>query len=127
MTSMRLSTPLRPTIWAPRMVPSAGSKMSLAAIRVRARVVGGVVEGVGVDRPVGASAACRRRSLHPTVAATRSNTFTMAVPSESTGCEGRPAMWSATRRPWRLATLAKAISEVAWEMASGFSTASPTA
>jgi len=33
--------------------------------------------------------------------------------------EGRPAMWSATRRPWRLATLANAMSDVACEIASG--------
>ena len=33
-TSIRLSTPLRPTIWAPRIVPSFGSKISLVAIRV---------------------------------------------------------------------------------------------
>ena len=56
-----------------------------------------------------------------------SKTFTIEVPNEATSCEGRPAMWSATRRPWRLATLASAMSDVECETASGFSTASPTA
>ena len=34
MTSIRLSTPVLPTICAPRMVPSVGSKMSFADMRV---------------------------------------------------------------------------------------------
>ena len=39
-----------------------------------------MVEGMRMDCPEGSSAARRRRSFHPTVAATMSKTFTMAVP-----------------------------------------------
>ena len=51
-TSIRLSTPLRPTICAPRIVPSARVEQQLRRHARRARVVGGVVERVRVDRPV---------------------------------------------------------------------------
>ena len=66
-TSILLSTPLRPTICAPRIVPSTGSKRSLAAIRVAPGVVGRVVEGMGVDRPEGSA----RRPEPPFVPADR--------------------------------------------------------
>ena len=61
------------------------------------------------------------------MAAVTPNTFTMAVPWDGAGRGGSPAMQSATRRPWRLATLARAMSEVPPPTQSSFSTASPTA
>ena len=107
--------------------PVVGVENELCRHAGGAGVVGGVVEGVGVDRAERPPGRSQTPLVPPTVAATTSKTLTMAVPREGTGLVDRPAMWSATRRPWRLATLAKAMSEVAWEIASGFSTASPTA
>ena len=61
------------------------------------------------------------------MAAVRVKTLTMAVPRDGTAGRARPAMWSATRRPWRLATLASATSDEPPLTESDFSTASPTA
>jgi hypothetical protein len=54
-TSIRLSTPWVPTTWAPQDGPVGGIEDELGGHAHRTRVVGGVVEGVGVHHPEGAA------------------------------------------------------------------------
>ena len=75
----------------------------------------------------GRAAARSLASFHPVMAAVREKTLTMAVPSDGTEARRRPAMWSAARRPWRLATFASATRDEPPLTESDFSTASPTA
>ena len=57
----------------------------------------------------------------------KSKTLTIAVPIVFTGRIERPAIWSATTRPWRFAKLANGTSVALPSNASLFSAASPTA